>query len=44
MGDDRAGADLLALPVTRGARAVVINDVTSDLEDVFLRLRRGKVV
>jgi len=44
MGDDKAGADLLALPVTRGARAVAISEVTSDLEDVFLRLTQGKVV
>jgi ABC-2 type transport system ATP-binding protein len=43
-GDDEAAADLLASLVMRGVRVVAFNEVTSDLEEVFLRLTRGEGV
>jgi hypothetical protein len=44
MGDDKAGDDLLASPATGGDRAVVISEVTDDLEDAFLQSTQGGVV
>jgi ABC-2 type transport system ATP-binding protein len=43
MGDDEATADLLAGLVGHGIRIASFSEVTSDLEDVFLRLTKGEV-
>jgi len=38
LGDDQAAADLLAALVTQGVRVASFGQVTSDLEEIFLRL------
>jgi ABC-2 type transport system ATP-binding protein len=43
LGDDEATASLLETLVARGVRVVSFSEVTSDLEDVFLRLTKGEV-
>lgn len=43
LGDDEATADLLAALVVRGVRVVSFSEVSSDLEEVFLRLTKGEV-
>jgi ABC-2 type transport system ATP-binding protein len=43
LGDDEATADLLATLVARGVRMASFSEVTSGLEDVFLRLTKGEV-
>ncbi|MEJ2555949.1 MAG: ABC transporter ATP-binding protein [Anaerolineae bacterium] len=43
LGDDEATASLLETLVARGVRLVSFGEVTSDLEDVFLRLTKGEV-
>jgi ABC-2 type transport system ATP-binding protein len=43
LGDDEATADLLAALVARGVKVVSFNEVSSDLEEVFLRLTKGEV-
>jgi len=43
LGDDEATAGLLAALVARGVRVVSFSEVTSDLEDIFLRLTQGEV-
>jgi ABC-2 type transport system ATP-binding protein len=43
LGDDEATASLLETLVARGVRVVSFGEVTSDLEDVFLRLTKGEV-
>jgi ABC-2 type transport system ATP-binding protein len=42
-GDDEATADLLAALLSRGVRVVAFTEITSDLEEVFLRLTKGEV-
>jgi len=42
-GDDEATADLLAGIVMRGVRIASFSEMSSDLEDVFLRLTKGEV-
>lgn len=42
-GDEHATADLLASLVSQGLRVIMFNEVTSDLEEVFLRLTQGEV-
>ena len=43
LGDDEATADLLAGIVTRGVRIASFSEMSSDLEEVFLRLTKGEV-
>jgi ABC-2 type transport system ATP-binding protein len=43
MGEDEATASLLATLVARGVRVVSFTEVSSDLEEVFLRLTKGEV-
>ena len=43
LGDDEATAGLLAALVAQGIKVVSFGEVTSDLEDVFLRLTKGEV-
>ena len=43
LGDDEATADLLATLVASGIKVVSFSEVTSDLEEVFLRLTKGEV-
>jgi ABC-2 type transport system ATP-binding protein len=43
LGDDEATAKLLATLIGRGVRVMAFNEVSSDLEDVFLRLTKGEV-
>jgi ABC-2 type transport system ATP-binding protein len=43
LGDDEAMATLLAELVRRGVRVVSFIEVSSDLEEVFLRLTKGEV-
>jgi ABC-2 type transport system ATP-binding protein len=42
-GDDEATADLLATLVARDVRLASFSEVSSDLEEVFLRLTKGEV-
>jgi ABC-2 type transport system ATP-binding protein len=42
-GDDEAIADLLAALLARGVRVLSFSEITSDLEEVFLRLTQGEV-
>lgn len=42
-GDDEATADLLAGIVMRGVRIASFSEMSSDLEEVFLRLTKGEV-
>ena len=42
-GDDEAIADLLAALLKRGVRVLAFSEITSDLEEVFLRLTQGEV-
>ncbi len=42
-GDDQAAADLLEALVSRGVRVLAFAEMTSDLEEVFLRLTKGEV-
>jgi len=42
-GDDEATADLLATLVARGVKVISFSEVSSGLEDVFLRLTKGEV-
>ena len=42
-GDDEATADLLAGMVMRGVRIASFSEMSSDLEEVFLRLTKGEV-
>ena len=43
LGDDEATAALLAALVRRGFKVISFSEVTSDLEEVFLRLTKGDV-
>jgi ABC-2 type transport system ATP-binding protein len=43
LGDDEATAALLEALVARGVRVISFSEMTSDLEDVFLRLTKGEV-
>ncbi len=43
LGEDEAIANLLTKLVAQGIRIVSFNEVSSDLEDVFLRLTKGEV-
>lgn len=43
LGDDEAVSDLLAMLVARGVKVLSFGEVTSDLEEVFLRLTKGEV-
>jgi ABC-2 type transport system ATP-binding protein len=43
LGDDEAVADLLGALVASGLRIISFSEVTSDLEEVFLRLTKGEV-
>ncbi|GAB4530685.1 MAG: ABC transporter ATP-binding protein [Anaerolineae bacterium] len=43
VGDDEALADLLAALVTQGIKITSFGEVSSDLEDVFMRLTKGEV-
>ena len=43
LGDDEATADLLQGLLARGIRVVSFHEVTTDLEEVFLRLTKGEV-
>jgi ABC-2 type transport system ATP-binding protein len=43
LGDDEATAELLATLVARGIRMASFSEVSSDLEEVFLRLTRAEV-
>ncbi len=43
LGDDEATARLLAVLVGRGVQVVSFSEVTSGLEEVFLRLTKGEV-
>jgi len=43
LGDDEATAELLATLVARGVRMASFSEVSSDLEEVFLRLTKGEV-
>jgi ABC-2 type transport system ATP-binding protein len=43
LGDDEATASLLAALVAQGIKVVSFGEVTSDLEDVFMRLTKGEV-
>jgi ABC-2 type transport system ATP-binding protein len=43
LGDDEATAALLETLVARGVRVISFSEMTSDLEDVFLRLTKGEV-
>jgi ABC-2 type transport system ATP-binding protein len=43
LGDDEAIADLLQALLANGVRVLGFNEVTSDLEEVFLRLTKGEV-
>jgi ABC-2 type transport system ATP-binding protein len=43
LGDDEATAALLGALVTRGIKIASFSEVSSDLEEVFLRLTRGEV-
>jgi ABC-2 type transport system ATP-binding protein len=43
VGDDEATADLLAALVARNIKVLSFSEVTSDLEDAFLRLTKGEV-
>jgi ABC-2 type transport system ATP-binding protein len=42
-GDSEATADLLAALVAGGVRVTAFEEITSDLEEVFLRLTKGEV-
>jgi ABC-2 type transport system ATP-binding protein len=43
LGDDEATADLLANLVAHGVRVASFSEISSDLEEVFLRLTKGEV-
>lgn len=43
LGEEEATADLLAALVARGIKLVSFGEVSSDLEEVFLRLTKGEV-
>jgi ABC-2 type transport system ATP-binding protein len=43
LGDDQETADLLATLVSRGVQLVSFSEISSDLEEVFLRLTKGEV-
>ncbi len=43
LGEDEATANLLATLVSHGVKVVLFKDLSSDLEDVFLRLTKGEV-
>jgi ABC-2 type transport system ATP-binding protein len=43
VGEDEATASLLATLVARGVLVVSFTEVSSDLEEVFLRLTKGEV-
>jgi len=43
VGDDEATAGLLEALVARGMRLLAFHEITSDLEEVFLRLTKGEV-
>jgi len=43
LGDEEATADLLTALVAHGVRVLSFSEVTSDLEEVFLRLTKGEV-
>ncbi len=43
LGDDEAAAALLATLITRGVRVLSFSEVSSDLEEIFLRLTKGEV-
>jgi len=43
LGDEEASAALLAALVERGVKVVSFGEVTSDLEEAFLRLTKGEV-
>jgi ABC-2 type transport system ATP-binding protein len=43
LGDDEATANLLAALVTHGVQVISFGEVTSGLEEVFLRLTKGEV-
>jgi ABC-2 type transport system ATP-binding protein len=43
LGDDQATANLLATLVSRGVQLISFSEVSSDLEEVFLRLTKGEV-
>jgi ABC-2 type transport system ATP-binding protein len=43
VGEDEATAGLLAALVAGGVRLVSFTEVSSDLEEVFLRLTKGEV-
>jgi ABC-2 type transport system ATP-binding protein len=42
-GDQEARADLLAALVAQGVKVISFSEVTSDLEEIFLRLTKGEV-
>lgn len=43
LGEDQATANLLATLINNGVQVVSFSEVSSDLEDVFLRLTKGEV-
>ena len=43
LGDDEATVDLLQTLLERGIRVISFHEVTTDLEEVFLRLTKGEV-
>jgi ABC-2 type transport system ATP-binding protein len=43
LGDDEATANLLVALVTQGVQIISFGEITSDLEEVFLRLTKGEV-
>jgi ABC-2 type transport system ATP-binding protein len=42
-GDEQAAADLLEALIAQGVRVASFNELTTDLEDIFLRLTKGEV-
>jgi len=44
LGDDEETADLLRKLLEQGVRVISFHEVTTDLEEVFLRLTKGEVV
>jgi len=42
-GDENAAAELLAVLVSQGVRVAAFNEVSSDLEEIFLQLTKGEV-
>jgi ABC-2 type transport system ATP-binding protein len=42
-GDDEATAALLEVLIATGIRLISFSEISSDLEDIFLRLTKGEV-